>query len=161
MVLLVSLFLLLTLGAIAYPFLAPPRTRVASRTGEAEELAQERESALAAIRDLEFEYSVGNLSDDDFAALRDQDTERAAKILARLDRLPVVAPSPDEEDETAEDDEQIVGYCAACDEPVAPENRHCGACGAFLFEATCPGCHSPLDENDRFCSRCGEKVEAA
>ncbi|HLA81371.1 MAG TPA: zinc ribbon domain-containing protein, partial [Thermoleophilia bacterium] len=140
MVYLVLFFLAVSLAAVGYPLLATPRRRSDLRPGEAEELAQERESALAAIRDLEFEHDVGNLSEHDFASLRDEYAERAAKVLRRVDLLSAEmaqAGPVEQQDDTAgtiESQPESEEYCGACGEPVAPEDRHCGSCGVYLVD---------------------------
>jgi len=167
MVYLVLFFLMVSLGAVAYPLLAAPKPRQDIRLGEAEELTQEKDSALAAIRDLEFEHAVGNLSDDDFASLRDEYSERAAKVLRRVDlrsaELPQAGLPELEDDGSKFVDSEHEGdqYCGACGEPVAPDDRHCGGCGALLVDGNCSQCNRQLDDDDRFCPQCGEEVEVA
>lgn len=167
MVYLVLFFLAVSLGAVAYPLLATPRLREDIRSGEAEELAEEKDSALAAIRDLEFEHDVGNLSEEDFASLREDYSERAAKVLRRVDLRSAELPQPalaepgDDSEESMGNEQEEAEYCGACREPVAREDRHCGGCGAFLVEDMCAQCGRQLDDDDRFCPQCGEKVDAA
>lgn len=48
--------------------------------------AADRDAAYAAIKDLEFEYQLGNLSDEDYRQLREEYVERAARALRRLER---------------------------------------------------------------------------
>lgn len=52
---------------------------------DAAELADERDFLLASLRDLELEHAAGDLDDDDFAALRDDYTARAARVLRALE----------------------------------------------------------------------------
>lgn len=166
MVFFVLAFLFLSLGAVAYPLLTTRESRPDGSSGEAEELAEEKQSALSAIQDLEFEHAIGNLSEPDFASLREEYTERAARVLQRLDRLPPEPRSSEpaalvewaERSEEQEELEDIEEYCTACGETVGPEDHYCGSCGAHLLEGTCPRCGAPLDEDDRFCPRCGRKV---
>jgi tetratricopeptide (TPR) repeat protein len=48
-------------------------------------LADERDFLLASLRDLEREHAVGDLDDADYAALRDDYTARAARVLRALE----------------------------------------------------------------------------
>src|SRR3990170_2225751 len=139
MAFLVLVFLLLSFGVVALPLLTPQRRWQGFEEGESEELVEEKDSALSAIRDLEFEHDIGNLSEPDFASLRDEYTDRAARVLQRLDRVPVEQPPEepaelDEEDEAAQGEGEFDEYCTACGGPVAPEDRYCGSCGAYLIE---------------------------
>jgi hypothetical protein len=60
-----------------------------------EELADERDFLLASLADLEREHEVGDLDDDDFAALQDDYTARAARVLRAIDAgRAAAAPAP-------------------------------------------------------------------
>ena len=60
---------------------APAADRLEARAG----LEQEREFLLRSIDDLEREWAAGNLADDDYRALKDDYTARAARVLRALD----------------------------------------------------------------------------
>jgi tetratricopeptide (TPR) repeat protein len=49
------------------------------------DLEEERDFLLGSLRDLEEEHAAGDLTDDDYAALRDEYTARAAAILHKLE----------------------------------------------------------------------------
>jgi tetratricopeptide (TPR) repeat protein len=51
------------------------------------QLAEEKEGLYRALRELAFEHEAGQLSDDDYATLRDRYETRAALLLAELDAL--------------------------------------------------------------------------
>ena len=106
MLLLVSLCLLAAvLVYVGYPVLRPgvsvqlgpsPRTRSLERH---QRLLAERAKALAALRELEFECSIGNISDADYAALRQTQRSKAVAVLREIDELgievkPKSGPSP-------------------------------------------------------------------
>lgn len=57
-------------------------------------LEQEREFVLASLRDLEREHDAGDLSDDDYRALHDRYTARAAQVLRALEAEAPAAPRP-------------------------------------------------------------------
>ncbi len=59
-------------------------SRAGDRAGPVEELLAEREFLLASLRDLQAEHAAGDLSDDDYAVLRDRYTVQAAAVLRRL-----------------------------------------------------------------------------
>jgi tetratricopeptide (TPR) repeat protein len=54
---------------------------------EREQLLEAKRSALAALRELEFEHSAGHLSDDDYGELRGRYETEAARVLTALDKL--------------------------------------------------------------------------
>jgi hypothetical protein len=94
MLLLASLCLLAAvLVYVGYPVLRPgvsghrepsSRTRTLERH---QRLLSERAKALAALRELEFERSIGNISDADYAALRQTQRSKAVAVLRDIDEL--------------------------------------------------------------------------
>ncbi len=75
---------------VAWPFLREPGT-AADRLAEPDDrasaqlaLAEERDLALAAIRELEFDHRTGKVSDDDYRALVGQLRRRAAEAIRAL-----------------------------------------------------------------------------
>ena len=94
-----------TLAAVLWPMF---RARPAPDTGQSWErdrldsLLSRRDSAYDAIRDLDFEYHLGNLSEADYLELRDRYRERAAGVLRRLDRLDRSQPSAGEHEQPLE-----------------------------------------------------------
>lgn len=114
-----------------------------------EELNNQKESAYAAIRELEFDLSMGKLTEEDFQILKLQYTREAVGYMIEMDKL--VAPtatSPKTTDAVPEQDfEQNVAvicnpessgrkyaYCTACGEKAAIESRFCAACGSSLHK---------------------------
>src|SRR5579875_4108383 len=92
---------MLVLLFVGYPLLRPsaPETveAVPPAVGQRERLLAEREQALSTLKELEFEHSIGNLSDDDYAALQSAHRHKAVAILRKLDAAaatPAVPPAP-------------------------------------------------------------------
>jgi hypothetical protein len=100
MLLLVSLCLLaVVLVYVGYPVLRPgvsvqlgpsPRTRSLERH---QRLLSERAKALAALRELEFERSIGNISEADYAALRQAQRSKAVAVLREIDEISATVPA--------------------------------------------------------------------
>lgn len=68
------------------PLLQPAAARVAGQNEAADgAAADERDAAYVAIKDLEFEHDLGNLSEEDFSELRAEYVARAARALQALD----------------------------------------------------------------------------
>ena len=69
--------------AVGYPLLRPGRGKgdlVSTDHREAEDLLAERDAAQAAIEELEFEFHLGNLSQQDYEELRARYRRRAEDI---------------------------------------------------------------------------------
>jgi hypothetical protein len=77
---------------VARPFLRRPgRAHAATAAPDAEELervrlAEERDRALAALKELEFDHRTGKVSDDDYRRLVDPLRREAADALAAIER---------------------------------------------------------------------------
>ncbi len=76
--------------------------------------ADRKEAAIAALRELEFEYQTGKVSDGDYATLR---TRYAREALAARDEL----------GETVDSES-----CTACGAATREGTKYCSACGGAL-----------------------------
>jgi len=112
-----------------------------------EKLKNKKDAVYATIKELEFDLSMGKLSEEDFNILKRQYIQEAAGYMADMDKLeslqaPVSEPT---EPELQEDiDPQITSrhpnrttrrdhiYCTSCGEKAAAESRFCEACGSNL-----------------------------
>ena len=100
MLLLVSLCLLAAvLAYVGYPVLRSgvsvqlgpsSRTRTLERH---QRLLSERAKALAALRELEFERSIGNISEVDYAELRQAQRSKAVAVLREIDEISATVPA--------------------------------------------------------------------
>lgn len=114
-----------------------------------EELNKQKESAYAAIRELEFDLSMGKLTEEDFQILKQQYTREAVGYMMKMDQLvspPAASPEmadtgsePNVEQDAAklrnpESSGKTYIYCTECGEKAAYENRFCAACGAGLHK---------------------------
>jgi hypothetical protein len=136
-----TLILLVLLAWVVRPLVAARRSRLAPRDGasrsvilpdgtsasepaipQLENLLFEREALLTALRDLQMDYSMGKLSDEDFAALDAQYRERAISVLKELD---TVGADPSSETDDLLDDwiERAVAQ-ARGGAPLAPPTHH-------------------------------------
>ena len=98
----------------AEPALASPRAAHA---------AAERESVLAALRDLEEDFATGKLDAADHAQMRSELRARAAQLLA-AERDARAAPAPVAPPAAAS--------CPSCAAAAAPGARFCSNCGVRL-----------------------------
>ncbi len=152
--------MMVSFGAIAWPFFGRSGRDEGKPKAEQpwDDLVSQRDAAYQALKELEFEYNLGNLSDADYADLRDRYRSQAARILQRLDAAspqqcqepkPVTVLSPD----------VPVRACPFCDETVEKGDTYCWRCGERLCER-CHECGEPLLEEDKFCAGCGRSLEA-
>ncbi len=106
---------------------------------EAPSPAARRRQILVALRDLEFDYATGKVSEEDYRVLRARLLQEAAAW------VPSETPPPDGKDRTPETDdldaliEQAVQakrarHCTRCHYPVRPTDKFCAMCGQRLGE---------------------------
>lgn len=82
----------LSLLVVALPFLSSGREKTVSSAssrlnGELERLQMEREAAYSTIRDLDFDYETGKLTEEDYLQQRKQWVARGVDILKAIDTL--------------------------------------------------------------------------
>ncbi len=160
----IALALLLLLAAAAFigrPFLSgpPPHPiRPASGAHGRDELLAEKEHVYAAIKDLDFEYHTGKLSDEDYRELRERCRVRALRI---LDALGSDATQRSAADPAVATHEAGAGMdrgprCAACGHVNPEASNFCESCGTPIDSpARCRVCGAAAQPSDRFCAGCG------
>lgn len=124
--------------AVAYPFITRRGLRD-ERPSTTEGLLAEREAILLALRDLDFDKTVGKLAPEDYAAQRAELVARGVAVLKQLDALGLseAAASVDEgiEQAVARRRQTVQAHaCAQCGTPASTADRFCGHCGAPLPE---------------------------
>ncbi len=110
-----------------------------------EKLKNKKDGAYATIRELEFDLSMGKLSEEDFQILKRQSIQEAVGYMKEMDNLEsppaTISKSEDtdlEEEITAvrthESTQTKYIYCTSCGEKAAVERRFCAACGSNLHK---------------------------
>jgi len=177
MILLATLLLLAAvLVFVGYPLLhpgAPDAVEPASPPllGQRERLLAERERALATLQELEFEHNIGNLSDEDYAALQAPQRRKAVAILRELDSIDddgvnaPVSPPPLVEDPTLDTrlEEDIARARARLaggptDDVATPATSIPTDASTPASAAVCPTCGAPHATGARFCAECGRPL---
>lgn len=133
---------------IAWPLLgdvpATPAPAADTREGTPE---HDKEQALLAIREADFDHRTGKLSDEDYASLRAELETRALNAMAAIESasaLHPVAPSA------------TSAPPSAAPAATTPSPRAGGEPAGF-----CPACGVRFARDSRFCSGCGKKLPAA
>ncbi len=101
----------------------------------------ERKAAIYEnLRDLQFEYRVGKLSDADYRQTKLDLQKELAQVLAEVDRVkaelqltPTVAPAPVKSAKGARG--AAASTCPACGAQFAQALKFCGECGAPMSTA--------------------------
>lgn len=153
------------LGFVLYPIFFPPRagSAAAPLRAAATRPAGEKDMAVAALREIEFDRATGKLSDSDYAQLKQRYTERALSAMRRADGVAdAAATEPPDEIEAA-----VLAYrlrhreCAEHGPRPEPDALFCSECGRWLA-GTCTHCGAQItDAGARFCPGCGRGLGAA
>ncbi len=113
-------------------------------------LEERKRSALAALKDLEFERSIGRLGDDDYKALETRYREEARAAMKAMDEG--IGPWRARA-------EALVSKAAA--DPAAasePKAKAAAKAPAAATDAECAKCHAANDADAVFCKKCGARI---
>ena len=86
-----------------------------------------KDSIYTAMKDLEFDYTTGKMSEEDYAGLREKFAGQAAEVLKEIDDFSKTAKSP-----AAKGKKKAAAgsFCEACGFKAKPGDRFCQSCGA-------------------------------
>jgi hypothetical protein len=152
----------LAVGALAfvlYPVFFAPTHPVQFAAVAARQT--DREAAVAALREIEFDKATGKLSDVDYDDLKTRYTEQAI-VAMRVETTAAAASAPSDDDIEA----AVRAYreggagCVTCGPRPEPDAVYCSNCGRYLRDR-CAGCGAPVEALDaRYCLRCGNRLAA-
>ncbi len=112
------------------------------------------ESAIVALREIEFDRATGKLSDSDYSELKTTYSARAL-VEMRAAEGPSAAAVVDPVEARVRAYRQARKDCRTCGLRPEPDAVYCSTCGSYLG-GTCPGCGAPITESSAtFCSSCG------
>ena len=134
------------------------------------------ESAIDALREIEFDRETGKLSDDDYASLKTEYTRTALVEMRAREPIPA-APLADTGvgalpngagDSTGLDAAEVAVLkyravrrsCEDCGPRPEPDPAFCSSCGKYL-KGTCSHCGATIDQpRSKFCANCGSSLAA-
>lgn len=120
----------LTLAALVYVFwFTPEPVRVKTRDEREREYLEEKRTVLYEnLRDLNLEYRMGKLSDQDYDQMKTRYQQDLALLLQEFEQK-TGAPAPSARPPQPQ---PVPGRCSRCGRDNPVENRFCGACGVEL-----------------------------
>jgi len=151
---------LLAVAFVAYPLLTPPREEDEDLdlSEDLDELHRRKESTFSAIKELEFDFRTGKLSEEDFRELDARYRTDALELIDaieeyREDDLTGATDRAGRGIESESGSHALIREWAHDDEAMqsSDDGGHeapCGECGAFVSPA------------HRFCATCGAAVVA-
>ncbi len=124
-----------TAAFIAYPLFQKQKNKVSfALNHRAQEMEARKNEIYAAIRDIDFDYQMGKLTQEDYETLRQQYKTEAIGMMKQIDQ----AGSPAARSRTAQRDAPSRGarnaerFCHHCGQPVGADDQFCNACGGKL-----------------------------
>jgi rubrerythrin len=159
-----SLGILIFVGLFLYaPFLERRARRVTREEQEVSTLLAERERTLGALQELDFDYKLGKIPEDDYPTQRANLLQKGAEILRKLDEHPP---------QKAQDDKDVHIELAIADrrrktsgtlqevtdddiESMVSTRRRGRKSKTSGF---CPKCGKPVIASDKFCPACGKAL---
>lgn len=145
-------------GSVAYvslPFRQKQRKITNSSKAHNQPQGQ-REVVLAALRDLDFDFKTGKVSEEDYRPLRAQLMAEAAQYMEAEKK----GDDQLEEMIRARRTVQQPGLrCQECESPIQAGQRFCSKCGSAVNHDLCASCGKTIQAGDLFCSSCGNKIQ--
>lgn len=92
-------------------------------------LLSRKDSIYTALKDLEFDFSTGKLSDGDYEALREKFSTEAADVLKEIDETESGVKSAKK---SAKRKKTAPSVCGTCGFKPQPGDRFCQSCGSPL-----------------------------
>jgi hypothetical protein len=152
------LFLIAVLLAVSLYLVTPLMNgrsrRVTEETQEVSSLLAERERLLNALQELDFDFQLGKVPEEDYPSQRAELLQKGADVLKKLDVLaPARTPARPRKSASAMahgsdlNDDEIESMLAA-----RRKERKTKAAGF------CPRCGKPVLVTDQFCPNCGKAL---
>ena len=117
--------ILLALGSLAFVLFVEPQAAAPSLLDELlTPLLRKREILYENLRDLNFEFRMGKLSDADYQEGKRSSQAELVPVLSSIEEL--------EARKMREETTPPPGWCARCSHQNPAENQFCGACGSPL-----------------------------
>lgn len=165
---LLLLALLIGVGLyLAAPLMNKRARRVTEESQAGSTLMAERDRVISSLQELDFDFKLGKIPEEDYPAQRAELLQKGADVLKKLDALkPASLPGPDAEARlekavAARRADSAAG--AARPEPVsddeiesmlAARRKERGAKSSGF----CPRCGKPVLVSDKFCPNCGKAI---
>ena len=160
-----SLAVLILVGVYLYaPFMERRARRVTEEEHELSALMAERDRVINSLQELDFDFNLGKIPEDDYPTQRAGLLQKGADILRKIDSL---APQAVSAQDTEARLERAIAARRADASTTAPEvsdddvesmisSRRKGR--TTKSAGFCPKCGKPVMVTDRFCPSCGKSL---
>jgi hypothetical protein len=160
-----SLAVLIFVGVYLYaPFMERRARRITQEEHELSALMAERDRVINSLQELDFDFKLGKIPEEDYPTQRAGLLQRGAEILKKIDAL---APQPVSAQDTEARLERAIAARRA-DAPLASVEIADDELEAMISARRkgrrdksagfCPRCGKPVMVSDRFCPSCGKSL---
>jgi hypothetical protein len=159
-----TLGILILVGVFLYmPFLERRARHVTEEEHETSALLAERERVVNSLQELEFDYSLGKVPEEDYPTQRANLLKKGADVLRKIDEL---APAKAQNDHDARIERAIAARRKnGSGKDVAPTDDDIEALISLRRTGRkeksagfCPNCGKPVMASDKFCPACGKTL---
>ena len=153
--------ILVLVGIYLYaPFMERRARRVTQEEHELSSLMAERDRVINSLQELDFDFKLGKIPDEDYPAQRATLIQKGADILRRIDSIAPQITSTQDADARLEKaiaarraDAPVIRQEVTDDDIVARRKGRKEKSSGF-----CPKCGKPVMVTDRFCPSCGKSL---
>jgi hypothetical protein len=150
-----TLAVLFFAGAYLYaPFARGYGKHVTEEERELSALLAERERVLGSLQELDFDYKLGKIPEEDYPAQRTSLLQKGADILRRMDSLTI-----DETDLKRNGSGNTSRKKTIADAELENMISKRRMSRQVKFDGFCPKCGKPVMADDRFCPSCGKALK--
>ncbi len=158
-----AIFILVAMYLYA-PFMERRARRVTEEEHELSALLAERDRVINALQELDFDFKLGKIPEEDYPTQRSGLLQKGADILRKIDSFAPQAVSTQDEEERLEKAIAARRADASTAKPEVTDDdveslissrrrSHKEKAGGF-----CPKCGKPIMATDRFCPSCGKSL---
>jgi hypothetical protein len=146
--------------ALADPFLKRRQTTDDKTILPKTSLPNRNQEVLLALRDLDFDFQTGKVTELDYDRIRSDLIAQAATLIQDMKgRDAKLEDALEKKIKTYRQSLATNSKCPRCEETLLPEAKFCSKCGLEI-SSRCFKCGTILREDDSFCSSCGESLKS-
>jgi zinc-ribbon domain len=160
-----SLAILILVGIYLYaPFMERRARRVTEEEHELSALMAERDRVINALQELDFDFKLGKIPEDDYPLQRSTLLQKGADILRKIDSLaPQVTSAQDTEARleraiAARRADASLARVEVSDDDIESMISSRRKTRKNKSAGFCPRCGKPVMVTDRFCPSCGKSL---
>ena len=160
-----TLAVLILVGMYLYaPFVRGYGRRVTEEERELSALMAERERVLSSLQELDFDFKLGKIPEEEYPLQRTNLLQKGADVLRKMDELTVgndSMPSRDLHSEGlgAKNKKKSSRQVKINDDELEAMISARRKVRKSKFDGFCPKCGKPVIADDRFCPSCGKSLK--